>query len=123
MTKIKPHQTWSANPRLWVAWTATAAGALAMLPLPTALSAPLLGLFLLAGPGSVILMLAPPLPDALRWALMPALGLAVILLLTAAMAALAIWSPLSLLAGLVACSVAALATLTGRQAQHLVVTA
>jgi hypothetical protein len=72
--------------------------------LPGAAALPLLGLFVLVGPGSLLQGMLR-LPSPTRWLFVPTFGIAVVVVMTTAMAWFAVWQPrvsLALVAGLVA---------------------
>lgn len=72
-------------------------------PLPTALALPLLGCFVLVGPGSLVQAMVR-LPSPTLWLVVPTFGIAVVVVVTTGMAWLGAWQPrpsLALLAGAV----------------------
>lgn len=62
--------------------------------LPTAISLPLLGVFILLGPGCV-LQAVVDLPLPTRWLAIPAFGVAIVTLVATAMAWTSLWNPRS----------------------------
>jgi len=72
--------------------------------LPTAVALPLLAGFVLVGPGALVQAMLQ-LPSPTRWLVVPAFGVAVVVVMTTAMAWFDAWQPrlsLAVLAGLVA---------------------
>lgn len=72
--------------------------------LPTPIALPLLGAFVLVGPGALVQAMLD-LPSPTRWLVVPTFGVAVVVVVTTAMAWLDAWQPrpsLAVLAGVVA---------------------
>lgn len=98
------HSPLHRRPTALAALAASAAGLAAAVPgLPPVLRAVLLLAFVLAGPGSAVLLWTE-LPRSLRLAVTPALGLAAVLGATTIAAFAEWWSPIILLALLAAVS-------------------
>lgn len=111
-----PSERRSAFGQFWglVAVVAAVAGLLALIPSPAWVRLPLVLLFVLAGPGAVLRAWVP-LPPFLAPMVVPAVGVALVILVTTAMAFTALWSPaISLLAMGVAVLAAGVLTLRAK---------
>ncbi|MFC8315032.1 glycosyltransferase family 2 protein [Gordonia sp. NPDC057258] len=81
-------------------WCGTIGALAATGVLPGALQALAVVVFVLAGPGSVVVSFSPDLPGSARWALVPTVGAAVCTLSVTALLMAGLWNPSAVLAGL-----------------------